>query len=264
MEGRIMAKKFFMLAMVGCLLAWSSLASATAVSFYSTEYIGHALVTNTGTGASNAADADNASGVNVSAFLPATGTPKTVTASAAAPLPGKLVYADAYLNTKNRYAESWAEAILCFKAPCEEVELTFHYFMSAETAGKAEASAQLYVSFTDFDTIPVQLFNDNATASSTGAAGDESDSQSYEGDFSLPIKNLVIDKEYCFDLQAYYVYADSSGATTDPTASAVGYISNFAANCDGGPPIVTPVPGSWLFMVSGLMGLLGVGWRRQS
>jgi hypothetical protein len=260
MERRIMAKKFFMLAMVGCLLAWSSLASATSISFYSTEYIGHAFVKNTGTGTTAVADDDNASGVNVSAFLPATGTPKTVTASAAAPLPGKIVYADAGLINKGRFGESWAEAILCFKAPCEEVELKFHYFMGAETVGKADASAQLYVSFSDFDAAPVELFNDNATASSTGTPGNESDSQTFEDDFSIKISNLVLNKEYCFDVQAYYVYADSEGATTNPTASAKGYISNFEANC----VVVTPIPGSWLLMASGLMGILGVGWRRHS
>jgi hypothetical protein len=265
-----MTKKVLMvMTLVGCLVAWSSFALATAVKLTEIGYSANAYaknptaVDNPGLGfAVETVD----SVATMSAAVPG------AQASSTAPKNSYLVHCDSSVSGTGGYADSYGAAVLAFKAPAEEVFFSFDYELSGVTTDTAEATAWIIVKLYDYNSSPIELFNKSADASSE--AGSEYipvDNQFVSASFST---TLALEKEvdYGLSLEVTWVYATTLIADEgSPTAEAYGWIKNYQltyANNDVEPPVVdppsAPVPGTLILLVTGLLGLAGLRRARKS
>jgi hypothetical protein len=230
-------------------------ALATPVSFYYKEFSGHAYAENTATGAYSEQDDTSTSLINLSA------TRNNALSTAIARDQGYYLYADANVEGKNRFTDSWVEAYLPFTATCTDVRLRFDYGLGASTVGKASAAAELYVRIIDFgDSPPVDIFYLKVSASSEGTQQSSADEDSYFGTFNELLPPLVVGEVYALLYEVYYVSAGAS-PSIEPSAFAYGWLDKPRVTCLDDPSPV-PVPGTWSLLTSGLVGLLG--WPRRS
>jgi hypothetical protein len=256
-------KALLVMTMVGCLVAWSSLALADSVtSLQPVDYTVYAAAEAPG-GSSSPGEKYGLGSAAVSAIF------NGAQASAKGPDGSYHLYCNASVSGSGRYAESYGSGQICFKAPAEAVTLSFDWAMESSTAGTAAATAWLVAFFDDYSHPQQTLFSESVDASSeAGVPGNLSDFRSKSDNFNQTFDSLVIGNDYCFDLQAYWLYADSQEASAACSASALAWIGNVQLTYENGvvdPPVVdppaVPVPGTLLLLSSGLLGL--VGWRRM-
>jgi hypothetical protein len=253
-----LVKKALLLSLLVGLLACSSSALATPVSFYYQEYTVHAYAENTATGACEENTETSTSKIGVSASR------VNALATASAKTNDYYLYADANVEQKNRFAESWVSADRRFQADCTDVLLQFDYGIAASTVGKASAAAVLYVRIFDFVNNPVGIFYLAVNASSEGTQLSSSDEASYFGTFDETIDSLVVGEVYALNFEIWEVYAEALSGVA-PEALAYGWIDNVRVKCLDDPSFSpVPVPGTWFLLISGLVGVLPWGWRKRS
>jgi hypothetical protein len=233
-----MTKRIIMVVtMVGCLLAWSSLALATptAVTLTQTDYDAWVYA---GT------DSISGSGNPVSISKIAGGA----SAHAQGPQSGNLLYCDA-TAASGTGAGGYITAVLTFKAPCTTVDFSCNYEMVGITSGTSASSAWILGYFDDYYTTSAPMFNISVNASSeAGNPYNESDYQSDFGNFQQSFSGLIVGDDYIVTLQANWV--DATG--TD--AFAYAKFTTYSLTYDCSP---VPVPGAVLLLGAGLVRLLG-------